>query len=71
MLRYCTKYSSLVSHSSQLEWKLASALIAAHQPPMGPAHLSIPLDLLRSTYHANPAYNLAELIKPVALSDPK
>lgn len=70
MLRYCTKYSSLVSHSSQLEWKLASALIAAHQPPMGPAHLSIPLDLLRSTIHAGPAYDLSGLIKPMALSDP-
>lgn len=71
MLRYCTKYSSLVSHSSQLEWKLASALIAAHQPPMGPAHLSIPLDLLRSTYHSSPSYHLAELIKPVSFSDPE
>ncbi len=69
MLRYCTKYSSLVSHSSQLEWKLASALIAAYQIPMGPAHLSIPLDLFRSTYQTNPAYNLAELIKPVLISD--
>lgn len=71
MLRYCTKYSSLVSHSSQLERKLASALIAAHQPPMGPAHLSIPLDLLRSTHQSSLTYNLAELIKPVSFSDPQ
>ena len=70
MLRYCTKYSSLVSHHSQLEWKLASALIAAHQAPMGPAHLSIPLDLFRSTHHTDLSYNLAELIKPVSFSDP-
>jgi acetolactate synthase-1/2/3 large subunit len=71
MLRYCTKYSSLVSHVGQLEWKLASALIAALQHPMGPAHLSIPLDLLRAPIDFEPSYKLAELIKTASFSDPE
>lgn len=70
ILRYCTKYSTLVSHIDQLEWKLASALIAACQPPMGPAHLSIPLDLLRArTQAAGLRYDLSEMITPLATFD--
>ncbi len=70
IMRYCTKYSTLVSHIEQLEWKLASALIAACQPPMGPAHLSIPLDLLRAPAHGTRLrYNLSELTKPVSTFD--
>lgn len=48
MLRHCTKYSSLISHLDQLERKLAAAIMLAHQEPMGPVHLSIPLDLMRT-----------------------
>lgn len=70
ILRYCTKYSTLVSHIDQLEWKLASALIAACQAPMGPAHLSIPLDLLRAPARATRLrYDLSEMIKPLATFD--
>lgn len=71
MMRYCTKYSSLVSHIDQLEWKLASALIAAHEQPRGPAHLSIPLDVLRHPVSNIPLrYDLKELIRPIPLFDP-
>lgn len=48
MFRHCTRYSTLVSHADQLENKLVTALMRASQPPQGPVHLSIPVDLLRS-----------------------
>ncbi|GBE48129.1 acetolactate synthase isozyme 1 large subunit [bacterium BMS3Bbin12] len=48
MFRHCTRYSSLVSHSSQLDTKIAGAILSAQHSPRGPAHLSIPLDLLRT-----------------------
>ncbi|MCR6652982.1 MAG: thiamine pyrophosphate-binding protein [Cellvibrionaceae bacterium] len=46
MMRHCTVFSSLVSHAEQLESKLISAIMAAHRSPNGPAHLSIPSDVL-------------------------
>lgn len=46
MFQYCTRYNSLVSHSTQLEHKLAAAIFTAHQLPHGPVHLSIPMDVL-------------------------
>ena len=52
MLRHCTRYNSLVSHADQLEIKLIGALMQAWQTPRGPAHLSIPVDILRSAVKA-------------------
>ncbi len=46
MFQHCTRYNSLVSHSAQLEHKLTAAIVTAHQLPRGPAHLSIPMDVL-------------------------
>lgn len=48
MFSHCTRYNTLVSHVDQLETKLVQALMRAAQPPHGPVHLSIPLDLLRA-----------------------
>lgn len=48
MFEHCTRYNSLVSHPDQLERKLAAALTIALQHPKGPAHLSIPVDILRA-----------------------
>lgn len=48
MFDHCTRYNSLVSHPEQLEKKLAAALTVALQAPRGPAHLSIPVELLRT-----------------------
>jgi acetolactate synthase I/II/III large subunit len=48
MFEHCTRYNSLVTHPSQLEKKLAAALTVALQAPKGPAHLSVPLDILRA-----------------------
>jgi len=48
MFAHCTRYNSLVSHPDQLEKKLAAALTTAMQTPKGPAHLSIPVEILRA-----------------------
>ncbi len=64
MFHHCTRYNAMVSHPSQFERKLANALMTAHQAPGGPAHLAIPLDILRGAIpSAVPAYNLAALFK--------
>ncbi len=63
MFRHCTRYNSLVSHPEQLEQKLVSALMHAYQAPQGPAHLSIPLDVLRSPVAmGRRAYDLEALL---------
>lgn len=46
MFNSCSCYSSLVSHRGQLEGKLAVAIAATQGPSPGPAHLSIPMDVL-------------------------
>jgi hypothetical protein len=48
MFRHCTRYNSFVSHPEQVEMKLASADPPRPGRPPGPAHLSIPLDVLRA-----------------------
>ena len=64
MFYHCTRYNSLVSHPNQFERKLANALMTAYRPSGGPAHLAIPLDILRGAAPgATPAYDLAALFK--------
>lgn len=64
MFRHCTRYNAMVSHLSQFERKLANALMTTHQTPGGPAHLAIPLDILRDVApSATPTYDLAALFK--------
>lgn len=59
MFQHCTKYNSLVSHIEQLETKLVTAILRAHQMPYGPVHLSIPVDILRAQLANDHAlYNL-------------
>ncbi len=48
MFHHCTRYNSLVSHPAQLENKLVAAVMAALRSPCGPAHLSIPVDILNA-----------------------
>jgi len=70
MLRHCTRYNSLVSHADQVENKLANALMRACQAPQGPAHLSIPVDILRSPIvRVTPAYDLKSLLQTDSLVD--
>ncbi|HZW24536.1 MAG TPA: thiamine pyrophosphate-binding protein [Gallionella sp.] len=64
MFDHCTRYNAMVTHPDQFERKLANALMAAHQDPGGPAHLAIPLDILRSQApSAIPSYKLATLLE--------
>ena len=70
MFQYCTRYNTLISHVEQFEHKLAAAVMSAFQSPGGPVHLSIPLDLLRSSAPVvEPSYNLAALIRRPSLLD--
>ncbi|RMD70200.1 MAG: thiamine pyrophosphate-binding protein, partial [Gammaproteobacteria bacterium] len=70
MLEHCTRYNSLVSHPEQLEGKLISAVMTAHEPPMGPVHLSIPRDVLASPSPVKrPNFHLDLLLQPPSLVD--
>ncbi|SMF95545.1 acetolactate synthase-1/2/3 large subunit [Methylomagnum ishizawai] len=70
ILRYCTRYSTLISHVDQFEHKFAAAVMAAFGSPHGPAHLSVPLDILRHPLPgATPLYDLAPHILPPSLFD--
>jgi len=51
MMAFACPYSTLVSHQAQLEGKLVAAIMAAHRQTPGPAHLSIPADVLASPTH--------------------
>ncbi len=63
MFQHCTRYNSLVSNIEQFEHKLVSALISAFGPAPGPAHLTIPLDLLRTASPVmKPSYNINHLL---------
>lgn len=70
MFRHCTRYDTLVSHAEQIESKLVNALMRAATTPRGPAHLSIPVDILRAPVaSAAPAYNLLSLLHRPELVD--
>ncbi len=70
MFSHCTNYSSLISHVDQFEQKLVSAVTAATKAPNGPAHLSVPLDVMRSPASVNsPSYDLQKLIWQSELVD--
>lgn len=60
MFSHCTRYNSFVSHPAQLQGKLFSALATALSKPNGPAHLSIPIDILSQPLAiANPDYKVS------------
>lgn len=48
ILKHCTVFNTLVSHAEQLQAKLISATMLAHRKPGGPAHISVPSDVLRA-----------------------
>lgn len=70
MMGHCTHYNSLVSDPRQLERKLVSAIATTVQA-RGPAHLSIPLDILRTPmpFTAGVA-GLPSLMQERKLTDP-
>ncbi len=57
MFRYVTRFNTLVSHQEQLENKLISAIMSAHQGTRGPVHLSIPSDVLRAPMNTQRIHN--------------
>lgn len=67
MFQHCTRYNTLVSHPDQLEKKLAAAFIMALRAPKGPAHLSVPIDILRAP--AQGPINFPNLYDLLAASD--
>lgn len=71
MFQYCTRYNTLISHANQLERKLAAALTKAFQHPKGPAHLSIPVDILRTSWKGDISFpNLARRLgRPESMID--
>ena len=64
MYQPCTRYNSLVSHIEQLERKLISAITVALQAPYGTAHLSIPIDILRTPLSIDTSINIHTLLAP-------
>lgn len=72
MFRHCTHYNSLVSHPQQLPTKLFNALMHAGRAPLGPSHLSLPVDILRHRFDPAPALpDFAGLLRHApALIDP-
>jgi acetolactate synthase-1/2/3 large subunit len=64
MLGHCTRYNSLVSHVEQVETKLVNAMLHALRKPHGPAHLSIPVDILRCPVLPKyQGYDLSDLVR--------
>jgi acetolactate synthase I/II/III large subunit len=69
MFKFCTCYNSLVSHVDQVERKLNSAIMRAFQTST-PAHLSFPLDVLRSpSPHPQPSWDISKHIDQITLMD--
>lgn len=59
MFESCTRYNTLVSHPAQLENKLLQAISYTKSNCPGPAHLSIPLDIMRAK--VEPRYGMQQL----------
>ncbi|MBI2380733.1 MAG: thiamine pyrophosphate-binding protein [Gammaproteobacteria bacterium] len=62
MFEHCTRYNTLVSHSEQLEPKLIAALMTCMREPTGPAHISIPSDVLTT-----PRIGAGKVVLPSAI----
>ncbi|MEZ0121539.1 MAG: thiamine pyrophosphate-binding protein [Candidatus Reddybacter sp.] len=70
LFNHCCRYSTLVSHPSQFEHKLTTAIMTAFAEPMGPVHLSIPIDVMRATPATPlPRVDLPDLLRKPALFD--
>jgi len=70
MFSHCTRFNSLVSHPAQLEGKLLKAISTALSKPKGPAHLSIPVDVLKEEFTPDqPTYDIKRLMQPSVFID--
>ncbi len=69
LYQHCTRYNTLISHAAQFEHKLATAIMSAMGSPAGPAHISVPRDVMAKG-SPNPAkYQLDKLLDRPALLD--
>ncbi|GIX22592.1 MAG: acetolactate synthase [Gammaproteobacteria bacterium] len=60
LFQHCTRYNTLVSHPAQLECKLYAAVLTAFDSG-APAHLSLPMDVLRAPCPQGPRLDVAGL----------
>ena len=72
LYQHCTRYNTLISHIDQFEHKLAAAIMSAMGSPAGPAHISIPRDVMAMPITVSRAnYQLDTLLDRPALIDEK
>lgn len=69
MFENFTNYNTMVTHPSQLEGKLFTALISAFHEPQGPVHISIPMDILSSGWDGNSTFKLCNLLRNPEIMD--
>jgi len=70
MFENFTNYNTMVTHPSQLEGKLFTALISAFHEPQGPVHISIPMDILNAGWNGKSTFKLCNLLrKPETMDD--
>ncbi|WP_136679499.1 thiamine pyrophosphate-binding protein [Neptunomonas sp. XY-337] len=63
MMGNCTKFTTLVSHPSQLVSKLIQAINTAQTLPRGPVHISIPSDILAQTCEHIPTLSVSNVLE--------
>ena len=67
---HCTRYNTLISHIDQFEHKLAAAIMSAMGSPAGPAHISVPRDVMAmDNLISQTHYQLDNLLDRPALID--
>ena len=69
IFRHCTRYNTLISHTEQLTPKIVAAIMAANRTPSGPAHISIPSDILRQEAVAATEIRKRNLTQDYVLTD--
>ncbi len=69
IFRHCTRYNTLISHTEQLDTKIIAAIMAANRTPAGPAHISIPSDILRQQASSKTVLKTRRLIQKFTLTD--
>jgi acetolactate synthase I/II/III large subunit len=69
MFENFTNYNTMVTHPSQLEGKLFTALISAFHEPQGPVHISIPMDILNSSWDGKSTFKLCNLLRKPEIMD--
>lgn len=70
LYQHCTRYNTLISHPAQFEHKLSAAIMSAMGSPAGPAHISVPRDVMALAAPVKtPSYSLSQLLNRPTLID--